>query len=464
MINTPGRQRWRDPSRSRSKPPLGLQTRLNLTLGLAMAVIVGIGFLFAIHDARQSVRNEARSTVSLALQLLEAGFAGEDGNGKALSGWMSRLGGLDKIRHLRISVIGPQASAINFSGHHPAAARQEAPGWFRWAVTPEPIRVERLLHDDRQQPLTIRIEGSADDEILEAWSETQGFLILLLSLAGAVYALVNLLVGRAFGPVVTILEGLAHIEHGEYDKRLPAFPLPEFDGIASAFNLMAGQLEKTRDENRALVRHSMLIQEEERRHLARELHDELGQSLTAIKAMAATLLSRNGEANTPARQIVAICDHLFGVVRSMMRRLRPSVLDELGLSASLEDLVESFRSRHPELKVHLRCAAGVDARCPTSAIDLFRITQECLTNTVKHGQAREVAIDLGVVRSGATEWVVLRLRDDGCGFDPMLPQRGFGLRGIRERVAGLGGEMAIRTGAGKGVDIDIRVPAEGAPS
>lgn len=440
---------------------LSLRGRLNLMIALAMVSIVGIGFLFALHDARQSVRNEAQSTVSLALQLVEAGLQTGKDNGNSVARWMSHLGRLDRIRHLRIRAVGPYSSTLN-SITPASIARETVPNWFRFFVEPEPIRVERKLQDVNGQHYTIIIEGNADDEIIEAWSETSGFLGLLMVLAGAVYVLVHFIVGQSFRSVDTILEGLEHIEKGVFDKRLPELSLPEFNRITSAFNHMACKLEKTRKENRELVHKSIRIQEEERRHLARELHDELGQSLTAIKVMAAALRpKKSSPTDGPADQIIGICDQLFLVIRSMMRRLRPSVLDELGLVASLEDLVENWRMGHPELSVALRCSKGIDEACADASIDLFRIAQECLTNVVKHAEAQRVAIDLNVEEGGQGNCVVLLMRDDGKGFDPEQIQGGFGLHGIRERVDGLNGTLSITSQPGQGVTIEIRIPSGG---
>lgn len=438
---------------------LSLRTKLNLLIGLAMVPIVGVGFLFAIHNARQSVRNEAQSTVSLALQLIEAGLKSGKEHGNSVAGWMSHLGRLDKIRHLRISALGPFSSTLSYNAVK-LHSQESIPGWFTWAVAPEPIRVERKLQDEQQRLYTILIEGNADDEIAETWVETRGFLLLLLVLAGAVYGLVHVIVGRAFRPVDIILDGLEKIETGAFDKRLPEFPLPEFNRIASAFNHMACKLEKSRKDNRALVRQSIRIQEEERRYLARELHDELGQSLTAIKVMAAAVKAREeNPLDGPAHQIIGICDHLFSVIRSMMRRLRPSMLDELGLAASLEDLVETWRASHPELTIALYCSPGVDEACADSSIDVFRIVQECLTNIVKHAEARHVDIGIGLNELDSGSSIILRISDDGRGFDPARSQVGFGLYGIRERVAGLNGELSLMTHPGQGVAIEISIPA-----
>lgn len=437
---------------------MSLRFRLNLMIVAAMLLIVGLGFLFAVHNARRSVEEEIRSTVNLALQLIEAGSAESDA-GHNLSGWMAQLDRLDRTRHLRIRVEGAAPSTIALSADKQAADAQ-VPAWFRWSVAPAPIVAEQRLTAGGSE-LGIRIEADSDDEIAESWQETRGFLTLLLVLAAAVYLLVHFTVGRAFRSVGTILEGLEDIEKGDYGKRLPAFPLPEFERIAGAFNHMASALEKSRDENHELIRQSMLIQEEERRHLARELHDELGQSLTAIKVMAAALRNTGPAHREAADHIMNLCDRLFGMFRTMMRRLRPSLLDELGLSASLEDLVEDWRNSHPELSVDFRCDPRVDEQAGEARIHLFRIVQECLTNVVKHAGARRVSARMDLDETGDPRCIRLSFRDDGRGFDPGQPRRGFGLRGMRERVAGLGGRFELATEPGQGVAIAIHIPTGG---
>ncbi|WP_255211235.1 histidine kinase, partial [Methylogaea oryzae] len=168
------------------------------------------------------------------------------------------------------------------------------------------------------------------------------------------------------------------IEQGDFANRLPDFSAPEFSRIAQAFNYMAHALEKAREENRALARHSLAIQEEERRHIAQELHDELGQSLAAIKAMAASLHPpvTHGILGQAADAITATCDHLFDVVRGMMRRLRPSLLDELGLTAALEDLLDGWRQRCPGIEWEFHGDDGVDDCAGNAKIQVFRIVQE----------------------------------------------------------------------------------------
>ena len=169
---------------------LGLRGRLNLMIGLTMLLIAGIGSVFAVHEARQSVRAEAESTVSLALQLIELEFRDRETGGMLISHRMNRLGRLEKLRNLRILIIGPESYTLNLQPSWPASSADVAPAWYRWAVAPEPIQTEWRLRDAAARNYLLRIEAHADDEIREAWAETRGFLLLWLTLACAVYGLI----------------------------------------------------------------------------------------------------------------------------------------------------------------------------------------------------------------------------------------------------------------------------------
>jgi two-component system sensor histidine kinase UhpB len=218
---------------------------------------------------------------------------------------------------------------------------------------------------------------------------------------------------------------------------------------------MAQALAAAREENQTLVRHSLAVQEDERRHLARELHDEFGQCLTAIKVMSATLRQPGEPPESPAGQIMALCDRLFTALRALLGRLRPMLLDDLGLTAAVEDLAGQWQARHPELAIHLECAAVIDDMSRDQALQIYRIIQECLTNVVKHAGAGNCWIRLS--QEPGPSLAVL-IRDDGRGFDPGRPHGGFGLSGIRERIAGLGGQWTLETRPGHGVAIRIRLP------
>jgi two-component system sensor histidine kinase UhpB len=428
-------------------------------IALTLLVIVGVGAVFVVHNARRSVAEDVRSSVDMALQLLDAGLAHGTSRQQPMLASLAELARMEKIRHLRIQTHGPAQSEIKLSAPPSPPPDTRAPAWFAWAVTPTLTVGERPVANADGAPSWIRIEADPADEIAEAWIEARSFILFMLALAVAVAALVHVTLGRAFQSVGHILQGMEGIEQGNYGKRLPRFDLPEFDRISSTFNHMAQSLAKARDDNRALARQSLTMQEEERRFLAQELHDELGQSLSAIKLMAASLRHAHqaDEKSHAVQTIIDQCDRLFGVVRGMMRRLRPLMLDELGLVASLQDLIENWRVRHPGIQIRCALDEAVEASVDAAKIHLFRIVQESLTNVSKHAGASKVSIELGLTGAGR---VRLAVSDDGQGFDPAQPRTGFGLHGIVERVASMDGRWNLRTAPGLGSTLEIEIPAE----
>jgi len=229
---------------------------------------------------------------------------------------------------------------------------------------------------------------------------------------------------------------------------------------------MTDELNAGQQENRALTQHSLEIQEDERQRLSQELHDELGQSLTAIKVMAVTA-ERSQAVATETRvnikqstdAIISVCDHLMTVVRSMMHQLHPLVLRELGLKATLEDLLNHWTMRNPALKLILECPGGVDTLEQKISIQVFRIIQECLTNTVRHAQAKQVIIKLEIVCTETTQRALrLQVTDDGQGCAADRIKTGFGLLGMRERINSLGGQLTIKTQPQQGMHISVSIP------
>lgn len=432
---------------------MSLRFRLNLMIALTLGAIVGVGGLLALHGARRSVEEEIQSSLRLALQLVDAELT--DGGSAASGRWLARVGRLESSRRLRIEV--EQGGRLLHQGpNQDAPTGEAAPAWFRWAVAPPPLRAERQLTLPDGAAVRVLIEADPRDEMVEAWRETRGFFLLLAALAAAVLALVYVTLGRAFAAVGRILDGLQHMEAGNYAERLPAFPVAEFARIAAAFNHAAESLDKTRVENRTLTRRLLGLQEEERRAIARELHDEMGQSLSAMKALAVSL--RGATAGPQVRGIadalVSLCDHLFPVVRGMMQRLRPPMLEELGLKASLEDLLDGWRGRCPDSRWHLECDEAVDTLPDAVQINLFRIVQEALSNVVKHAGAPSVAVELRVEPGR----IALAVADDGAGFTPGQAAPGLGIGGMRERVHGLGGTFSIDSAPQKGTRLLANIP------
>jgi signal transduction histidine kinase len=216
-------------------------------------------------------------------------------------------------------------------------------------------------------------------------------------------------------------------------------------------------------DNRTLANESIRGQEAERRHLAAELHDELGQYLNAIKIEAVSLRGIDGRHRIVEDAVTGIIqnvDHVHAAVMSIIGRLRPVALDELGLAAALEHCTGLWRRQLPNTRVELEIHGVVDDFGEALNLTLYRMVQEGLTNVAKHASARNVIVSLAsTLETGDSSGNVrLLIRDDGVG-DHLAPRsKGLGLINMRERVAMLAGQFEVRTGPGAGFAIEATFP------
>ena len=218
-------------------------------------------------------------------------------------------------------------------------------------------------------------------------------------------------------------------------------------------------------QNRQLTQQLFSLQEAERRNLSRELHDELGQWLTAIQAEAATIsvstdLAKAPQIQASAQAISASAAEIHNVVRRILHRLRPALLDQLGLADSLRELVAQHQQHHPKIACDLELGANLGELPESLNITLYRIVQEALTNVSKHAQASHVQVSLRRVPGVESnpEQIMLTVQDNGTGMDTSLLVQGMGMLGMRERVIASGGEFMSHTAPGQGLRIEIQLP------
>lgn len=218
-------------------------------------------------------------------------------------------------------------------------------------------------------------------------------------------------------------------------------------------------LAETLAENRLLSQKYLLVQEEERRNLARELHDELGQCLNAVKLDAVAIRDmakdKDPEIVVSAGAIIDISNHVYDVVRSIMQRLRPAALDALGLRDAVGDLVGQWRRRNPGVACEFQATGELSDLGELANITVYRLVQECLTNIAKHSRAKEVKVALE--RTGPLE-VRVAVSDDGQGMDLHSKRTGLGLVGLRERVEALRGGLELTSSTGHGVQVVAHLP------
>ncbi len=431
-----------------------LRYQINARILLLSCCVFMVGALMTLWHAKRAVEQEMLSSIHLATQLITF----ELSQNHASTQWLSQFNALKETRHLRIVLKDPSGNLLTVPATPPPPTLETPPRWFINLVAGESIHIERMVVTSDKNVLIMLIEANPFNEISEVWDESVAFFALLCVLIGLISFTIQVILRRVLQAISVIVQGVARVERGDYEKQLPHFSSQEMNQLTQAINHLIGELRASQQENRALTQHTLAIQEDERRRLAQELHDELGQSLTAIKVMTVTIEKRDIAKQTgiaqSTQQIVAICEHLMSVVGSMMQQLHPLVLTELGLKAALDELIAHWQQRH-NLAIAFISPIDIDSLPAHLSIHIFRMVQEALTNVVRHAKASEMVIEFSC---DATHQLHLVLKDNGQGCDTLQMQKGFGLLSMRERVRSLQGDFHIHTAPAQGLSLSIHIP------
>jgi len=280
------------------------------------------------------------------------------------------------------------------------------------------------------------------------WAEPANGRIVALVGGLTVMLIANvILLRRTFTPLTRLTSLMHAVDPLRPGSRIPPLgPESEVTVLARAFNAM---LERVETERRESARRALLDQENERRHLAAELHDEIGQALTALILQLDRHGARDGLAIARTTAAQTIED-----VRRLVRRLRPEVLDQLGLTPALTNLCVRLSAR-TGLHIRRDFPASLPSLVPEAELVIYRVVQESLTNVVRHAHAHEATVRL----HGDDEVVELVVSDDGVGLPSQLHAGdGQGIRGMRERAVAIGAELTMTSPSGGGAEVRLRVP------
>ena len=342
---------------------------------------------------------------------------------------------------------------------------QPAPKWFAAAYlavlgSHEPVTQVLSVRDTAAGLVATSVEPDA--ALRRAWREISTVVEVAMIMGGGIAFLAAIMIGHALLPARAIVDALRKLEEGQLSLRLSKFKSTEFNHIANAVNRLAATLRQTNSERRALTHRLFQVQEEERRALARDLHDEFGQALAATSALA-TLIESGAPTDRPdiARDAQAIARsqrQMMDALRSTLVRLRSQSIEEVGLEASLRQLVNDFNAQSQGNTVFkLQMSGRIAELRKRVAVDLYRIVQECLTNACKHGKPTEVSVRIEH-HVEEEPHVALTIEDDGGGnVGKVSTSSGHGILGMRERLEGLGGALSIGN-APRGLRILAVVP------
>lgn len=450
-------------------PPLQLMSlrfRLNLLITLlSLAFILVVGTIL-VNDTRVSIRERVEAASRVTVQLLDTVIVSSAINPEmgpthiVLQQFLTSLG---YVRSSHIALYDYQGHELYHSPDSTFKNDVSPPDWFVKLVQPKVEIVERKIRFG-----TLVVASSAAGSIREAWSGFSQLMWVGLAFFLLLNTMVYLLLSHSLRPVNQILAAINRIEQGDLTSRLPTFALPEFERIGHSLNRMAESLtaERQLEENRQLTHLIQKHIEEERASLARELHDELGQYVTAIKTFAVGIANKAKtnsasegmtEVASSAKIIVSAANQIYDGMHNIVRQLRPASLDNLGLAETLKDLVSSHQVQHPEIQIQLHLSGNLERIGETVSINLYRIVQESLNNALKYAKATTIAVSLIKTSDGELQ---LAIKDNGVGMDieTVDQDKHFGLLGMRERVQALYGNFSIEAAPNQGTVISIHIP------
>ena len=427
--------------------------------------------MLSLNNARMNTLAEIASAEKSTLTLFNSALIGaasgnSDFNDAKINNLIAfKLRQLSHMRHLKIELVDNNNRLLDSNQLASAdKLRHPAPIWFvrvlnntmpKW----QPTVREFYVKDQLLGKLVITPDPTY--EYAEIWKQMTELLVLLALFFICVNLMIAWAIAQALKPTESIMQTLNALEKGDLAARLPHFKLPELSLIGKQFNHMIETLQHSMSQNHKLAQQLITLQEAERKNLARDLHDEFGQCLTAINTDANVILkfakSKYPELLDSATAITKLSRHLGDLVSGLLQKLRPGVLDELGLIAALNDLVDTWKSRSEAINCHFSIKVTENNLTETINLAIYRLVQEALTNISRHAKASIVTIEIAIENQRRQTGVMIKINDNGVGFNPNHND-GFGLPGMRERVEGLAGTFTIETRLKHGTTLTAWVP------
>ncbi|WP_439358906.1 histidine kinase [Bradyrhizobium sp. DASA03007] len=417
---------------------LSFRTQLFLPLGASLlaALILGGMLLQTFAGGQLAEENEPRQRSTLAIATaLNNTLRASDNPRQTLDAFVHSLGTSSDIQ-FRAAEEGPAPSPKgglrNLHG---------VPQWFiELLVIPEMDAASPVIIDGRRVgDLVFLPDLSAD--LFEKWIGFLALICLVLALMVLTGTIAYVFAGSALRPLRNLGDGLTRIRRGDYATPIPVAGPPEIRQSCEEANSLAATLAQLSADNRNLLHRLVSLQDDERRDLAREMHDELGPLLFSIRAGTIALIEASspaGNLGNSAQEVLQSVEALQQTNRRILDRLRPLYIEELGLATSVQTLLQNFRKQSP----HIGLTATIDPHL--NGIDgplaqtVYRVIQEALTNVLRHAKAGNAHVQA----TAAGETLVIEISDDGGGF-PAGNVFGRGLTGMHERVRALSGSLSL---------------------
>src|SRR5258708_7620920 len=381
---------------------LSLRARLNTLLALVMVLGLVINIARLLLEAGPRVAAEDQSVVRLARGFVETLVSNLNDAPDPEARLDQIVEGLKQLRHVSITrerhpATGGVPAASAPSGE--ASGPRQVPEWFLTLIHPEQTKVDVPIAVNGRSLGSLLITSHPTDEIAEIWDGIVTQIEVGSAIAAALLLITMTVVNRALVPIKSLGDAMGFIEAGHYETRVKPGGSPELAAICTKLNHLASVLGSAVEDKRRLAERVVSLQDVERKEIARDLHDEFGPYLFALRAHASSLtrLADNPEPDLDALRthIGAMSDQVNALQqfnRRVLERLRPVGLAELGLADALAALLRLWRETHPGVVIETTISPSLGARGETAELTIYRVIQEALTNVFRHARATHVDI------------------------------------------------------------------------
>jgi len=433
---------------------MSLRERLLLHVALVLGLSLVIGAALSYWRAAGKVHTELHAAFVVGEQVLKDAvdeLKRSPNPYQHLSGVIERFSG---GRHVKVSLL--DASGATVVQSRLAMPDEAAPEWFVALVGGPPEASRIAVPDNIKGYSAFLMEADPRNEVQEFWEDLGSTFATNAILAGLMSALIYWTVGHELRPLAQLNQAFAGVAKGDFSMRLAERGPRDLSAVMHGFNHMAHQLERAEASKTLLEEQLSSVQEEERAELARDLHDEIGPLLFSVGLDAAAVQQAlGGNANADALERLESIREAVSLsqkhVLQILGRLRTGTVEDLGLKAAIDRLVEFWTSRHPELSI--RAEVVENGVGPELDPVVYRIVQESISNAVRHGHPASIEVVLAHDDKG----VRVVVTDDGSGLKST--KSGHGLTGMRERVAARNGWFAIENRTdGKGTRVEAFLP------
>ena len=444
---------------------MSLRLQINVIITALMVFFASALIGLQIENTRRAVHDEVLGANVVALQLLSR-MRWVDGSG-GLEGAIEYLSRVGRVRANEIVLYGAEGKLLYRSPPSVYKVGREAPQWYeRLVSSPLDPKVISLPNG------RITLQADASRATLDGWDDLRPLLWMVLAGFVVANALVYALMGRATRPLRLVVRGLRQMEAGAYETRLPDLSGREGRQISHAFNAMAQSVQdsalarqQAQQATQALAENRELTQliqariEQERGAIARELHDELGQQVTAIKSVGLVIARKaaghDALIEESARLVMTCADQIYDGVHRLISQLRPLALDRFGLRDALQDLLVDWRMHYPDAGLTLTLNGALDGLGDDLSTAVYRIVQEAVNNALRHAQASRIEVNVQT----SAESLQLEVIDNGLGHVDQFHSPGhFGVLGMRERAQALGGSFNLGQIEPSGARVRVVLP------